>query len=76
MVGVNILTWFLLAPHRFVHLYLAIKRWIEVFRARRREGNGITRFGIPSGQLSFKFTIKFLDQDGLRAREDASRAQE
>ncbi|QBZ57362.1 hypothetical protein PoMZ_02286 [Pyricularia oryzae] len=73
LLGIAFGSTFLLA---FVHLYLAIKRWIEVFRARRREGNGITRFGIPSGQLSFEFTIKFLNQDGLRAREDASRAQE
>ncbi|TLD21259.1 hypothetical protein PspLS_09112 [Pyricularia sp. CBS 133598] len=72
LLGIAFGSTFLLA---FVHLFLAIKRWIEVFRARRREGNGMTHFGIPSGQVSFEFTIKFLDQDGLRAREDASRTQ-
>ncbi|KAI6350072.1 hypothetical protein MCOR25_010608 [Pyricularia grisea] len=72
LLGVAFGSTFLLA---FVHVFLAIKRWIDVFRARRREGNGVTRFGIPSGQLSSEFTIKFLDQDGLRARGDASRTQ-
>jgi hypothetical protein len=64
------------SSYRLVNLGLCIQWVIDAYRKRSERGSSLTRWTVPTGQLTFEFTIKLLRQEARNDADSAGRSQD